>query len=78
MHWHPNADECNITQGKARMTVFDTGPNAFDNGLQSTPATIGYCQAQLGHYVRMSGVPDLQFIRRVPRAALRKVSLSNC
>ena len=42
MHWHPNADEWQYyIKGKARMGVFNTGPNVrtmdFSPGILATP-----------------------------------------
>ena len=35
LHWHPNADEWQYwIKGQGRMTVFNTGPKARDDGLQ--------------------------------------------
>jgi oxalate decarboxylase len=76
MHWHPNADEWQYyLEGKGRMTVFDTGPNALT--MDFNAGDIGYVRRNLGHYVENVGDTDLQFIGvfRAPR--YQEVSLSN-
>jgi oxalate decarboxylase len=76
MHWHPNADEWQYyIKGKARMTVFNTGPNAMT--MDFTPGDIGYVKRNLGHYIENIGDTDLQFVAvfRAPR--YEEVSLSN-
>jgi oxalate decarboxylase len=61
MHWHPNADEWQYyIKGKARMTVFNTGPNAVT--MDFAPGDIGYVKRNLGHYVENVGDTDLQFV----------------
>ena len=76
MHWHPNADEWQYyIKGKARMTVFDTGPNARTTDFAA--GDIGYVRRNLGHYVENVGDTELQFVGvfRAPR--YEEVSLSN-
>jgi oxalate decarboxylase len=76
MHWHPNADEWQYyIKGKARMTVFNTGPNAMT--MDFNAGDIGYVRKNLGHYVENVGDTDLQFIGvfRAPR--YEEISLSN-
>jgi oxalate decarboxylase len=76
MHWHPNADEWQYyLKGKARMTVFDTGPNAMT--MDFNAGDIGYVRKNLGHYVENVGDSDLQFVGvfRAPR--YEEISLSN-
>jgi oxalate decarboxylase len=76
MHWHPNADEWQYyIKGKARMTVFNTGPNALTTDFAA--GDIGYVPRNYGHYVENVGDTDLQFIGvfRAPR--YEEVSLSN-
>src|ERR1700720_3945124 len=68
MHWHPNADEWQYyIQGKARMTVFNTGPNATT--AEFMPGDIGYVPKSLGHYVENIGDNDLTLLSvfRAPR-----------
>ncbi|WP_050420578.1 oxalate decarboxylase family bicupin [Bradyrhizobium tropiciagri] len=76
MHWHPNADEWQYyIKGKARMTVFNTGPNALT--MDFSAGDIGYVKRNLGHYVQNVGNTDLTFIGvfRAPR--YEEISLSN-
>ena len=45
MHWHPNADEWQYyIKGKARMTVFNTGPNAMT--MDFNAGDIGYVKTK--------------------------------
>src|SRR5712675_639326 len=54
MHWHPNADEWQYyIKGKARMTVFNTGPNAMT--MDFNPGDIGYVKRNYGHYLQNVG-----------------------
>jgi oxalate decarboxylase len=76
MHWHPNADEWQYyIKGKARMTVFNTGPNALT--MDFNAGDIGYVKKNYGHYVENVGDTDLQFVGvfRAPR--YEEVSLTN-
>ncbi|WP_407178806.1 oxalate decarboxylase family bicupin [Bradyrhizobium sp. STM 3562] len=76
MHWHPNADEWQYyIKGKARMTVFNTGPNALT--MDFAAGDIGYVKRNYGHYVENVGDTDLQFLGvfRAPR--YEEISLSN-
>ncbi|MBA8903055.1 cupin domain-containing protein [Phyllobacterium sp. P30BS-XVII] len=58
MHWHPNADEwALVIKGKARVTVFDTGPKATTNDFN--PGDIWYIKKSLGHYIVNTGDDDL-------------------
>jgi oxalate decarboxylase len=76
MHWHPNADEWQYyIKGKARMTVFDTGPNALT--MDFNAGDIGYVRRNLGHYVENVGDTDLQFIGVFRASRYEEVSLSN-
>jgi hypothetical protein len=51
MHWHPNADEWQYyIKGKARMTVFNTGPNAMT--MDFNPGDIGYVKKKSGTLCR--------------------------
>jgi oxalate decarboxylase len=76
MHWHPNADEWQYyIKGKARMTVFDTGPNALTTDFNA--GDIGYVRRNLGHYVENVGDTDLQFIGVFRASRYEEVSLSN-
>src|SRR5258708_21694385 len=60
MHWHPNADEWQYyIKGKARMGVFNTGPNVVT--MDFNPGDIGYVPRGYGHYVQNVGDTDMQF-----------------
>lgn len=57
MHWHPNADEwALVLKGKARVTVFNTGPRAQTTDFN--PGDIWYIKKSLGHYVENTGDED--------------------
>jgi len=76
LHWHPNADEWQYyIKGRARMTIFNTGPNAstFEFGA----GDIGYVKRNYGHYIKNIGDTDLQFfaVFRAPR--YEEISLSD-
>jgi len=76
MHWHPNADEWQYyIKGKARMGVFNTGPNVLT--MDFNPGDIGYVPRNYGHYVQNVGDTDLQFfaVFRTPR--YEEISLSD-
>jgi oxalate decarboxylase len=76
MHWHPNADEWQYyLKGKARMTVFNTGPNAMT--MDFNPGDIGYVKRNLGHYVENVGDTDMQFIGVFRASRYEEISLSN-
>jgi oxalate decarboxylase len=45
-------------KGKARMTVFNTGPNAMT--MDFNAGDIGYVKKTLGHYMENVGDADLQ------------------
>ena len=70
MHWHPNADEWQYyIKGKARMGVFNTGPNVLT--MDFNPGDIGHVKRNYGHYVQNVGDTDLQFfaVFRTPHYA---------
>jgi len=72
----PNADEWQYyIEGKARMTVFNTGPNAMT--MDFNAGDIGYVRRNLGHYVENVGDTDLQFIGVFKASRYEEVSLSN-
>jgi oxalate decarboxylase len=75
MHWHPNADEwqCYI-KGKARMGVFNTGPNVVTTDFN--PGDIGYAPRNYGHYVQNMGDTDLQFFAVFRTSKFEEFSLS--
>jgi oxalate decarboxylase len=76
MHWHPNADEWQYyIQGNARMTVFNTGPNALT--MDFSAGDIGYVQRNYGHYVENVGATDLIFVGVFRASRYEEVSLSN-
>jgi oxalate decarboxylase len=76
MHWHPNADEWQYyIKGKARMGVFNTGPNA--NTMDFNPGDIGYVPRNYGHYVENVGDTDMQFFAVFRTANFQEISLSD-
>jgi oxalate decarboxylase len=76
LHWHPNADEWQYyIRGKARMTVFNTGPNA--NTAEFLPGDIGYVPKSLGHYIENTGTDDLVFMTVFKAPRYEEISLSN-
>jgi oxalate decarboxylase len=76
MHWHSNADEWQYyLTGKARMTVFNTGPNA--NTAEFNPGDIGYVPKSLGHYVENIDNTDLVFMEIFKAPQYQEVSLSD-
>jgi oxalate decarboxylase len=76
MHWHPNADEWQYyIKGKARMTVFNTGPNAITSDFSA--GDIGYVRRNLGHYVENVGDTDLQFVGVFRTSHYEEVSLTD-
>jgi len=75
MHWHPNADEWQYyIKGKARMGVFNTGPNMVT--MDFNPGDIGYAPRNYGHYVQNVGDTDLQFFAVFRTAKFEEFSLS--
>jgi oxalate decarboxylase len=75
MHWHPNADEWQYyIKGKARMGVFNTGPNVVT--MDFNPGDIGYAPRNYGHYVQNIGDTDLQFFAVFRTATFEEFSLS--
>jgi oxalate decarboxylase len=76
MHWHPNADEWQYyIKGKARMGVFNTGPNVLT--MDFNPGDIGYVKRNFGHYVQNVGDTDLQFFAVFRTPHYEEVSLSD-
>jgi oxalate decarboxylase len=76
MHWHPNADEWQYyIKGKARMGVFNTGPNVLT--MDFNPGDIGYVPRNFGHYVENIGDTDLQFFAVFRTPQYQEVSLSD-
>jgi oxalate decarboxylase len=75
MHWHPNADEWQYyIKGKARMGVFNTGPNVVT--MDFNPGDIGYAPRNYGHYVENIGDTDLQFFAVFRAPQFQEFSLS--
>jgi oxalate decarboxylase len=76
MHWHPNADEWQYyIKGKARMGIFNTGPNALT--MDFNPGDIGYVKRNYGHYVENVGDTDMQFIAVFRTSRYEDISLSD-
>lgn len=76
MHWHPNADEWQYyIKGKARMGVFNTGPNVMT--MDFNPGDIGYVKRNFGHYVQNVGDTDLQFFAVFRTPHYEEISLSD-
>jgi oxalate decarboxylase len=76
LHWHPNADEWQYyVKGKARMTVFDTGPKATTADFNA--GDIGYVKKSLGHYVQNTGNTDMVFLELFKADHYAEVSLSD-
>ncbi|WP_347555737.1 cupin domain-containing protein [Robbsia sp. KACC 23696] len=75
LHWHPNADEWQYyISGKARMTVFDTGPKAVTADFN--PGDVGYVKKSLGHYVQNTGNTELKFLEIFRSDHYAEISLS--
>jgi oxalate decarboxylase len=76
MHWHPNADEWQYyLRGKARMTVFNTGPKATTNDFR--PGDVGVIRKNLGHYVENTGTDVMQFLEVFRTHKYEEVSLAD-
>ena len=76
MHWHPNADEWQYyIKGKARMGVFNTGPNVLT--MDFNPGDIGYIKRNYGHYVQNVGDTELQFFAVFRTSQYEEMSLSD-
>jgi oxalate decarboxylase len=76
MHWHPNADEWQYyIKGKARMGVFNTGPNVLT--MDFNPGDIGYVKRNFGHYVQNVGDTELQFFAVFRTPQYEEMSLSD-
>lgn len=75
LHWHQNADEWQYyIQGKARMTVFNTGPKA--QTADFNPGDIGYVEKGLGHYVQNVGDDDLVFLELFKSEHFQEITLN--
>jgi oxalate decarboxylase len=76
LHWHPHADEWQYyVKGKARMTVFDTGPKATTADFNA--GDVGYVKKSLGHYVQNMGNTDMVFLEIFKSDRYAEVSLSD-
>jgi oxalate decarboxylase len=76
LHWHPNADEWQYyIKGEARMTVFNTGPQAQTADFRA--GDIGYVKKSFGHYVQNMGSTDLVFLEIFKTDRYAEVSLSD-
>lgn len=76
MHWHPNADEWQYyLRGKARMTVFNTGPKATTTDFRA--GDVGVIRRNFGHYIENTGNEVLQFIELFRSDRYEEVSLAN-
>jgi oxalate decarboxylase len=76
MHWHPNADEWQYyLRGKARMTVFNTGPKATTNDFR--PGDVGVVRKNFGHYVENTGKDVMQFLEVFRTRKYEEVSLAD-
>jgi len=76
LHWHPNADEWQYyIKGQARMTVFNTGPQAQTADFRA--GDIGYVKKSLGHYVENTGDTEMQFLAVFRSDHYAEVSLSD-
>jgi oxalate decarboxylase len=76
LHWHPNADEwLYVLKGSARMTVFNTGPQAVTANFR--PGDIGYVKKALGHYVENTGDGELVYVEVFKADRFEEISLSD-
>jgi oxalate decarboxylase len=76
LHWHPNADEwLYVLRGKARATVFNTGPQAVT--AEFNAGDIGYIRKGLGHYIENIGDSDLVLMEVFRADRFQEVSLSD-
>jgi oxalate decarboxylase len=76
LHWHPNADEWQYyLKGQARMTVFNTGPQAVTANF--LPGDIGYVPKSFGHYVENTGTDDLVFVAVFRTPDYQEISLTD-
>ncbi|MBV8474916.1 MAG: hypothetical protein JO107_01995 [Hyphomicrobiales bacterium] len=75
LHWRPNADEWQYyIKGQARMTVFNTGPQAQTADFRA--GDLGVVKKSLGRYVENSGSTDLVFLEIFKADEYQEVSLS--
>jgi len=75
LHWHPNAAEWQYyIEGKARMTVVDTGNKARTMDFQA--GDVGYVEKTLLHYIENTGDTDLIFLEMFKSSFYQDLSLS--
>lgn len=76
MHWHPTADEWQYyLKGQARMTVFNTGPQAITANFN--PGDVGYVKKNFGHYIENTGSDELVFLEVFRSDKYAEVTLMN-
>ena len=75
LHWHPNASEWQYyIEGKARMTVVDTGNKARTMDFQA--GDVGYVEKTLLHYIENTGDTDVVFLEMFKSSFFQEVSFS--
>jgi oxalate decarboxylase len=75
LHWHPNASEWQYyIEGKARMTVVDTGNKARTMDFQA--GDVGYVEKTLLHYIENTGDTDVVFLEMFKSSSFQEVSFS--
>ena len=75
LHWHPNAAEWQYyIEGKARMTVVDTGNKARTMDFQA--GDVGYVEKTLLHYIENTGDTDLIFLEMFKSGFYQDLSFS--
>jgi oxalate decarboxylase len=75
LHWHPNASEWQYyIEGKARMTVVDTGNKARTMDFQA--GDVGYVEKTLLHYIENTGDTDVVFLEMFKSSFYQDLSLS--
>jgi oxalate decarboxylase len=75
LHWHPNAAEWQYyIEGKARMTVVDTGNKARTMDFQA--GDVGYVEKTLLHYIENTGDTDVVFLEMFKSSFYQDLSFS--
>jgi oxalate decarboxylase len=75
LHWHPNASEWQYyIEGKARMTVVDTGNKARTMDFQA--GDVGYVEKTMLHYIENTGDTDVVFLEMFKSSSFQEVSFS--
>lgn len=75
LHWHPNASEWQYyIEGKARMTVVDTGNKARTMDFQA--GDVGYVEKTLLHYIENTGDTDVVFLEMFKSSVYQDLSFS--